>query len=69
MKKVFTSVIGLMSVIGAAGLYVMRRIQTHSDKILNRVADAGYETAHDILFPNEDKKEKKQHYGPVLPDS
>lgn len=68
MKKIFTSVIGIVSVIGSAGIYIIRRIQTHSDKVLNRVADAGYETAHDILFPNAESKKEKQHYGPVIPE-
>lgn len=37
-------------------------------KMLTDIASEGYETAHDILFPNEKKLGKKLHYGPVLPE-
>jgi hypothetical protein len=35
--------------------------------MLSEVADEGYETAHDILYPGKSKKEKHLRYGPVLP--
>ena len=35
-------------------------------QMLNTVADEGYETAADILFPDKKMRSKrKQHYGPV----
>ncbi len=37
-------------------------------KKLTRIAEEGYEIAHDILFPNKIVSEKKLHYGPVLPE-
>ncbi|WP_152270676.1 hypothetical protein [Agriterribacter humi] len=51
-----------------AGLivYAARRYKERS--ILNQVANEGYETAHDILFPNKSQMGKKLHYGPVLPE-
>jgi hypothetical protein len=51
-----------------AGLivYAARRYKERS--ILNQVANEGYETAHDILFPNKTQMGKKLHYGPVLPE-
>lgn len=33
-----------------------------------RVADEGYETAHDILYPNQKGRHRKLHFGPVLPE-
>lgn len=35
---------------------------------LSKIAEEGYETAHDILFPDKLIPEKKLHFGPVLPD-
>ena len=32
-----------------------------------RVADEGYETAYDILFPEKKDDRKKKQYGPVIP--
>ena len=32
-----------------------------------RVADEGYETAYDILFPEMKDDRKKKQYGPVIP--
>lgn len=45
---------------------VVRRhhIMTQRDK---RVAEEGYETAYDILFPEEKDDRKKMQYGPVIP--
>jgi hypothetical protein len=34
---------------------------------LNNIADEGYETAHDILYPKKSKGEKRLRFGPVLP--
>lgn len=35
---------------------------------LDQIADEGYETAHDILYPKHFSREKKLRYGPVLPE-
>lgn len=35
---------------------------------LDQIADEGYETAHDILYPKQFSREKKLRYGPVLPE-
>ena len=48
-------------IVYAARLYKERHM-------LNQVANEGYETAHDILFPNKSQMGKKLHYGPVLPE-
>jgi hypothetical protein len=34
--------------------------------MLDKIADEGYETAFDVLYPNHKRKQRKQHYGPIL---
>lgn len=41
----------------------------HHSKRLNEIADEGYETAADILFPETPTRKRKVHYGPVLPEN
>ena len=53
--------------LGAALIAISRR-----NKVVpidtGKIADEGYETAHDILFPHKhNRKPKDVHYGPVLP--
>jgi len=50
----------------AGGLLLVLSRRKDDGEILNRVADEGYETAHDILFP-EKGKSKKLRVGPILP--
>ena len=40
----------------------------NTERQLTRIADEGYETAHDILYPRRDIFYRKLQYGPVLPD-
>jgi len=56
-----------LSVAAIVGLivYVIRKKNTK--KMLNQIADEGYETAHDILFPNKEKRDSRLQYGPVIP--
>ncbi len=60
-----------ISVAAVAGivLYFVRRSNTDINRkqMLTQVADEGYETAHDILFPDQEVKSTKVHYGPVIP--
>lgn len=46
--------------------YRLRKAKKH-DKALQKIADEGYETAHDVLYPGRRKKGGRLHYGPVLP--
>ncbi len=46
-------------------VYSYSKCSTH--KRLKNVADEGYETAHDILYPGKKKKRNKLKFGPVLP--
>ncbi len=47
-------------------VYVIRRSNTN--RRIAEVAEEGYETAADLLHPKTNKRFKKLHYGPVLPE-
>lgn len=57
--------IGLAAVAGLV-IYTVRRQQ--SNKRFANIANEGYETALDILYPHKVHGRKKVHYGPVLPE-
>lgn len=69
MKTSTKTVIGVAA-LAAAGvaIYLMTRKKTKekTNSRLAHIADEGYETAHDVLYPNKYKPSKLQ-YGPVLP--
>lgn len=64
MKKNTTKILIGIGIAATAGfiIYAVRRQQ--SNKRHARVADEGYETAHDILYPQKKYKRKKVQYGP-----
>jgi hypothetical protein len=53
----------------ASGAALVRYLVGHYQNELRdaRVADEGYETAYDILFPEKKDGHKKKQYGPVIP--
>lgn len=53
--------------VAGLGFLVKHCYGSSTRKMLNKVADEGYETAIDILFPEEVTKARKLHYGPVIP--
>ncbi len=64
-----TKIIAGIAVVSAAALliYTLRRVQKINrmrDEASRRVAEHGYETAHDILYPQGNKRPGK--YGQVL---
>jgi hypothetical protein len=65
--KIITG-IGLISAV-ALLIYIRRRrayrMRMH-EEAARRVAEQGYETAHDILFPQKNKRVQKYNYGPEL---
>ena len=66
MKNISKITLGLAAVGTAAiVIYVARRV--NAKRMLIKVSDEGYETAHDILFPNKNNSAKGLLYGPVLP--
>ena len=62
-KKILLGV----AAIAVAGLVVYAVNRKKTNRMLEQIADEGYETAHDVLFPNKEKRNKKLQYGPVLP--
>jgi hypothetical protein len=65
MKKIL-KVLAVLAVLTGVGFFVIRKINKR--RKLKQVADNGYETAQDVLFPDKEIKSKKLHYGPVHPD-
>ena len=63
-NKILVSV-GIAAVTAGFIIYAVRRYQSSQRR--TRIANEGYETAHDILYPRKLRK-KKVHYGPVLPE-
>lgn len=55
-----------IGILAGLAVYAARRYRERSR--LNQVADEGYETAHDVLFPDRDRIGRKLHYGPVIPE-
>jgi hypothetical protein len=62
-KKIIAG-IGLVAAVGLIIYLVHRRKTNRMDE---KVAEHGYETASDILFPGKNKGGRKNKYGPVLP--
>jgi hypothetical protein len=59
MKKSTKIILAITAAAAVTGciMYVVRRHNTNrKNRKSVRVADEGYETAHDILFPNKPKK-------------
>lgn len=52
--------------IALAAVLVYSYRRSRSQKRLRTVAEHGYETAHDVLYPSK-RNGYKTHYGPVLP--
>jgi hypothetical protein len=66
MKKTLKIALAV-SVIVAIGVIATSSRKKRATKMLDQVADEGYETAHDILFPGKKTYKKELRYGPVLP--
>ena len=66
MKTSNKILFGLSAVV-LAGIIVVLAKRRVSNKILSNISDEGYETAHDVLYPEGKKKFRKLHFGPVLP--
>lgn len=66
MKKNTKILLGIAAMAGTAILVYGIRSRTRR-KMLNQVAEEGYETAHDVLFPQKSSMGKKLHLGPIIP--
>jgi hypothetical protein len=67
MKKTSKLLVGVGLAALTTGLIVYAVRRYRSNQRRTRIADEGYETAHDILYPDKQRR-KKVHYGPVLPE-
>lgn len=65
--KTFTKIMMVVGIISGVGLIVYAVRRYKSDKRHAKVAEEGYETAYDILFPQKEEKRRKVQYGPVIP--
>jgi hypothetical protein len=63
-KKIIKLMAFVSGVTAIASIIRRHHMEMQRDK---RVAEEGYETAYDILFPEEKDDRKKMQYGPVIP--
>ena len=66
--KLSTKVFYLLGSVALGGLIVYAARAYQASRITRKISDEGYETANDILFPNNKRSSDKLHYGPVIPD-
>ena len=66
-KKTLFSLLAITAV--GVVIYLSRQHKEDDCEVkLAHIADEGYETANDILYPNHPRREKNLRYGPVLPE-
>ncbi|MEX1203594.1 MAG: hypothetical protein WEA59_10150 [Ferruginibacter sp.] len=65
--KITTETILGIAALTALGIALIVGFKKSKKVNLYQIADEGYETAHDILYPKQIGREKKLRYGPVLP--
>lgn len=56
-----------LAAVATAALVIYLTRCVNAKRMLVKVADEGYETAHDILYPGKDNGGKELRYGPTLP--
>ena len=66
MKNSSKITLGLAA-LGAVAIFLYMARTVNSKRMLIKISDEGYETAHDILFPNKGNPGNGLRYGPVLP--
>ena len=66
MKNISKVTLGFAA-IGAIVLVIYLSRRNSAKRMLIKVSDEGYETAHDILFPHKSYRGRELRYGPVLP--
>lgn len=65
--KVLYKALLITSVATAGTIYLLSRKINRKNRLM-KIADEGYETANDILFPQKNDR-RRLHYGPVLPNN
>ena len=67
MKK-SNKIILATAAIAVTGLLIYAVSRHKKEKhMLREIADEGYETAPDVMFPGKEKRNNNLKYGPVLP--
>jgi hypothetical protein len=66
--KIKTSTIVGLAALGIVVAAVLLANKKGRKNRLTQIADEGYETAHDMLYPNSFKGAEELRYGPVLPN-
>ncbi len=64
MKSILKALL-FTSVATAGTIYLLSRRFGRKNRLIH-IADEGYETANDILYPSKTDR-RRLHYGPVLP--
>ncbi|MDN3656319.1 hypothetical protein QWZ08_11810 [Ferruginibacter paludis] len=62
-----SKIVAALAVVGVAAIVVTLAKKVKDRRMLTKIADEGYETAQDILFPNKYNNGGQLQYGPVLP--
>ncbi|MBC7890138.1 MAG: hypothetical protein H7Z13_19855 [Ferruginibacter sp.] len=57
-----------LAIATAAGIVLYMAKHFKTKHMLAQIAEEGYETAQDILFPHKDIHGKHLQYGPVIPE-
>ena len=67
--KLAQKVVLSLALVGATGIviYLLSNRRSDNRRMLNLIADEGYETAQDVLFPDKNIQDKNLHFGPVIP--
>lgn len=60
-------VLGLVVLTATSVVFYVNKGRSGKKQMLNRIAEEGYETAQDVLFPGKKIQDKRLHYGPVIP--
>lgn len=65
MKKIV--IILTAATVAGLTIYAVRRSMKYK-AMRDRIANEGYETAQDILYPRKGRLFKNLQYGPIIPD-
>lgn len=67
INKLALGILAGAALVTAAAILMAKKSRSRTGEILREISDEGYETAHDILYPGQNRREKNLRYGPVLP--
>ncbi|MEO5890027.1 MAG: hypothetical protein ABIQ31_07210 [Ferruginibacter sp.] len=67
MKLSHKIAVGIVAMTAAVIVLSVISGRSHKRRMLNKIADEGYETAQDVLYPGKNIQDKRLHFGPVLP--